>query len=1191
MIPSDITITPLSGSGDSSVSMTMGEYTGRVVKPTREVWVYDTEDTVSDMVEVDQYPKTEFIGLNDPLTFSVVALGGEITVTGTSNSSALKPVEFDEALKFELSINGEVQSSWSPNNPVITGDIGADEEYSFSLKVTVPENQSTSQKPWTFQLSNNTQIVTATITINQTAGVRTYSDITISEFSYPVAPAAGGTLTPTLSYSQTWGWNGRETGGGTITSGASLSYEAIGGWHQSVLDPATGIITAPSRGTVIAIQQTEFTAKVNVSLNGKTASLETDITQEKNVPVSVAVTPSFTYPTGNIPASGGTKSYSATETITITWSSGDSAGADESGGSGYTVSRHNTVSMTPAAGFSINTNTGVITAESRGTTPGHVRSCGNVTRTLGIDIIIDEEYGGGTISGSGTYKLTSPVSQQENYVIGVDYDDWPQGAAPAFYEDPAEKPKIIPASGGYVMNTSVPTLSGNAEYTFTSGATLRTGDAPFLEPGAPDDIFEYTLDADAGLTLDDSYFNVRIVGANRGTTEGPQLNCRTISLRYTGYVKVSEEAGGQVLSWTGETSSDISYVYQEANVKTQTGIRIEKATADNTWVPADGWDAVPAKDSFLYVKGYHLWSYTSGAATETIIGNSEYTSTSVHCNVSWAKNYSNNNGKIHVASRGTVPGDARTGSAYWVINGFTSNTLSFTQVANIQTQTGIRIVGDSVGGYGWIPYEYWDNINAAGRASDTPGASNTNGVVLRFKGYRQYSYSSGSTNEINYGFIDGANSYTNVTWLPRYSNGFNIREANRTTVIGNERTAEVWWEDNGFESNHLSITQAKNVPVSGETTQATFFYPDSVIPPAGGHAYAESKGAFRLTWSSGATSYPSQSTEDVSYVASAVYTMAATEGFSIFSSNGRITATGMGSTLGSRSCGNVTRVLHYTVTISDTYGGGSFDTTSFTEVLTSPVTQGVNERIYDTPVITLGTPSDIPASGGSVSSASILSVVQPFHYTSGTTATDINPARTNEVWAPVTADSKGTTVSERTLVGQLEYSCVCHDVEGTASVNVYQAANKVKSTEWTSASCTITPDSVSIPYQGKTITFTKSSVKRGTETYTSGATKAIIYSAAVWSSSIYYESGSGWISSVDTQNDRIIVSENPDMASRTAVVTITANLDGMIASDTITINQETVPKELEVFPTRLIFPESGGTLPIQITSNISWTIQ
>ena len=468
MIPSDIKITPLSGSGDSSVSMTMEEYTGRVAKPTREVWVYDTEDTVSDMVEVDQYPKTEFIGLNDPLTFSVAALGGEVTVTGTSNSSALKPVEFGEALKFELSINGEVQSSWSPDNPIITGDIGADKEYSFSLKVTVPENQTTSQKPWTFQLSNNAQIVTATITINQAAGVRTYSDITISEFSYPVASAAGGMLTPTLSYSQTWGWNGQTTGGGTITSGAALSYEAIEGWHQSVLDPATGIITAPSRGTVIAIQQTEFTAKVNVSLNGKTASLEADVTQAKNVPVSGTTTSAqFAINSGTnpIPASGGTVNFVGRGNANITWSSGATGAIQTNGTAGYSVVVHRSyLDVSVNTGFTL---TGAsMTAEDRGTVVGAARNAGVIKGELNYTINIDNEYGGGTFD-------TTFASWEcpENFVT--------QEANVATYGDvivAATTPVSLAAAGTtYDLKVEV---TASQTLTFTSGDT-KAGDIDF----------------------------------------------------------------------------------------------------------------------------------------------------------------------------------------------------------------------------------------------------------------------------------------------------------------------------------------------------------------------------------------------------------------------------------------------------------------------------------------------------------------------------------------------------------------------------------------------------------------------------------------------------------------------------------------------------------------------------------------
>lgn len=787
MIPSDITITPLSGSGDSSVSMTMEEYTGRVAKPTREVWVYDTEDTVSDMVEVDQYPKTEFIGLNDPLTFSVVALGGEVTVTGTSNSSALKPVEFDEALEFELSINGEVQSSWSPDNPVITGDIGADEEYSFSLKVTVPENQSTSQKLWTFQLSNNAQIVTATITINQAAGVRTYSDITISEFSYPVASAAGGILTPTLSYSQTWGWNGRETGGGTITSGAVLSYEATAGyWAQEDLDTSTGIITAPSRGTVISNQQAELDVRVSISLNGKNTSQECTVQQAENLPVSMVVSSNFIYPAGNISASGGTKTPTPTGNIRITWSSGETGLADESGNSGYNIARNVSWEMAPAEGFSIDSSTGIITAENRETILGAARSCGNVTRTLTITLTIDEKYGGGTVSGTGEYTLNSPVTQE----------------------------------------------------------------------------------------------------------------------------------------------------------------------------------------------------------------------------------------------------------------------------ANVQTQTGISLEPDTEGGMMFIPYEYWDKINAAGRASNTPGQDdNTDGYLISPKAFRQYSFTSGVTIEEDLGYFGGDQLQTNANWLIADTQGFSIE--NRGTIIGNERTAEIWWEDNGFESNHLTVTQAKNVPVSGVTTSAQFAINSGAnpIPASGGTVNFVGRGNARFTWSSGATgNIQTNGTAGYSVVAHRSYSdISVNTGFTLIAAN--VTAENRGTVAGSvRNAGVIRGELYYTINIDSEYGGGTFDTTPATwdcpEDFVTQVANQVESTVWGNIGVTL-----IPSTRSSPATGETFEVtVTPTQrgtktYTSGSTEI-INEdlfevtAQPNADW--ITVIEKSVTVSENTAVntrtGTVTFTSSANGKSISTTLTVNQAA-------------------------------------------------------------------------------------------------------------------------------------------------------
>lgn len=93
--------------------------------------------------------------------------------------------------------------------------------------VTMGNNTSTSTRSGTVTLTQAETNKKATISCSQSAGYRTYSEITASGGSVSDIPAGGGSRSSFSSmptYSQTWGWNGSTTGGGTITSGASISY-------------------------------------------------------------------------------------------------------------------------------------------------------------------------------------------------------------------------------------------------------------------------------------------------------------------------------------------------------------------------------------------------------------------------------------------------------------------------------------------------------------------------------------------------------------------------------------------------------------------------------------------------------------------------------------------------------------------------------------------------------------------------------------------------------------------------------------------------------------------------------------------------------------------------------------------------------------------------------------------------------
>lgn len=137
--------------------------------------------------------------------------------------------------------------------------------------VTMSNNTSTSTRSGTVTLTQAETNKKATINCSQSAGYRTYSEITASGGSVSDIPAGGGSRSSFSSmptYSQTWGWNGSTTGGGTITSGASISYGTA--------------VSAGSLGTTVKSRTQVGTLTGTLSLNGKTKSVSVPVYQAAN---------------------------------------------------------------------------------------------------------------------------------------------------------------------------------------------------------------------------------------------------------------------------------------------------------------------------------------------------------------------------------------------------------------------------------------------------------------------------------------------------------------------------------------------------------------------------------------------------------------------------------------------------------------------------------------------------------------------------------------------------------------------------------------------------------------------------------------------------------------------------------------------------------------------------------------------
>lgn len=189
---------------------------------------------------------------------------------------------------------------------------------------TALENKSENSRSQVFTSTQNESGKKVTVTFAQLAGVKTYGTPTVYLGSIADIPASGGTAaTPTYTYSQLWGWNGKTNDGGTISSGASVV------WSEN--------ISGSNLGTTAKARTKLGSRTLTVTLNGKSGSASIDIYQAENKitdtsqgtwVVSISANPS------TLTEMGGTSQISASARASRTnhWSSGATNAASDATG-------------------------------------------------------------------------------------------------------------------------------------------------------------------------------------------------------------------------------------------------------------------------------------------------------------------------------------------------------------------------------------------------------------------------------------------------------------------------------------------------------------------------------------------------------------------------------------------------------------------------------------------------------------------------------------------------------------------------------------------------------------------------------------------------------------------------------------------------------------------------------------------
>lgn len=171
-IPSNLTVTPFEGNGNTTISITSktkptgrnnvtSSITGKIVGQSNSVTINVTEKGKAEFVTFSGKDKTVHVGEN----------GETIEIIGTSNSSKLtfsfstNEIGIPNVTSFKVNNNAVATSGTA-----ITGDPGATAQYTFKVSIVVPKNNTTDNRDSVLKVTCNTTSITDNFTISQMAG-------------------------------------------------------------------------------------------------------------------------------------------------------------------------------------------------------------------------------------------------------------------------------------------------------------------------------------------------------------------------------------------------------------------------------------------------------------------------------------------------------------------------------------------------------------------------------------------------------------------------------------------------------------------------------------------------------------------------------------------------------------------------------------------------------------------------------------------------------------------------------------------------------------------------------------------------------------------------------------------------------------------------------------------------------------
>lgn len=924
---------------------------------------------------------------------------------------------------------------------------------------------------------------TATQGVNEV----TSSTLAVTAFHYSgtVAASGGTSVAPNTVVQKNRVYTSGATDSVPVTT-YTKTFSIVNDYDSgAAIDASTGLVTFPSRGTTVGLLLNIQVGLV-VSADGLSVYSQAGCTQAMNkIESFVVMDISFDWPQFS-PAGESHLPTHVGEWCQATYSSGVT-GERAKPPVGYTIAS-NTAVYSLAESSSVFTivdaSTGEVSAANMGTTLGS-RTSPYIWKDITI-VLAAGSWANGTVENiSGTGRARNVANQGVNEIT---YSDLTIKTFSYF------DTSTVLASGG----TSVPRLFATETQTYTSGSVVS---------------------------------DVPVTGGSFALTtsgHGASVDSSTGVVTYASRGSVAGDAWSDSVTWTltshGLTATKSASVSQEANV--ETFVDHSNAYAADPSYDGRGNVVVVTGGTVTATPGVRL-SYTSGS---TVVKDVSASSTSEPVALGSGASWDASSWTLTIPSAGTsvYPENHSYGCTIEVTTPYGTTHFYMYRQANLQTLTGIRLVAPSVSGDSWI--SDWSAVPAAGGN-------------LACAGYNQYSYTSGSTNEVRITDFSDVTVNTSVSWVEVLDDDatypMSLHVLSRGEIAGDARSSDVSWTRAGFTSNSLSFMQVANVKTfTVIVARSTSSNPPTGIPDIDTRFWVAANGGVLTVSFIAKYSYSSgSSSEDV--VSSGVST-------EYYMTSPSATWDSANQTMTYISAGTDVSPVVYTA-IHFTYNELT-GTTSFG--------RQANEATYAVPVLTLSY-SDIAASGGSVTPSK--SFTQSVSYTSGSTSTvtsggtwSYSGTSVNTSTGAVSASSLGTTVKSRSKITTATASLMVNGKTGSTSAAVYQQENYVlsiaiKGQNW------ITPvaPTLSFPAEGATNSYTCYG------TFTSGTVSVRNFALDDWdlsNSAFTKVLNAGVLLTVTAPSRGTTVG-----AARTSTLTVTlnnSNTNNKTLTDSVTLTQE-----------------------------------